>query len=140
MTFALILIFCLVPAVLLAKAPTNADCLACHSDSSLSIEVDGKPVSLYVDEAKFKNSIHGGMFSCVDCHDDLKEAPHTTTPKKVSCAKCHADSDTAYSHSVHAIAIKNGGAIGERAPTCISCHGDAHEIVPGSERSFSSPL
>ena len=116
-----------------AKKPTNDDCLACHQDSSLSHDVNGKSVSLAVDPDKFKNSIHGGMFTCVDCHDDLKEAPHTATPKKVSCAKCHADSEAAYSHSVHATAIKNGGAIGERAPTCISCHGDAHEIVPGTD-------
>ena len=115
------------------KLPGNDDCLACHQDASLSHDVNGKAVSLAVDPEKFKASIHGGMFTCVDCHDDLKEAPHTTTPKKVSCAKCHADSETAYSHSVHAIAIKNGGAIGERAPTCVSCHGDAHQILPGSD-------
>jgi formate dehydrogenase gamma subunit len=115
------------------KLPSNDDCLACHQDSSLSHDVNGKSVSLAVDPDKFKNSIHGGMFTCVDCHEDLKEAPHTTTPKKVSCAKCHADSDTAYSHSVHANAIKGGGAIGERAPTCTSCHGDTHQILPGSD-------
>src|SRR5690242_1604570 len=85
------------------KLPGNDDCLACHQDASLSHDVNGKPVSLAVDSDKFKASIHGGMFTCVDCHDDLKEAPHTTTPKKVSCAKCHADSESAYSHSVHAV-------------------------------------
>jgi cytochrome b subunit of formate dehydrogenase len=113
------------------KLPTNDDCLACHQDASLSHDVNGKSVSLAVDPDKFKNSIHGGMFTCVDCHDDLKEATHSTTPKKVSCAKCHADSETAYQHSVHAGAIKAGGAIGDRAPTCVSCHGDAHQILPG---------
>ena len=117
------------------KLPTNDDCLACHQDPSLSHDVNGKSVSLAVDPDKFKGSIHGSMFTCVDCHDDLKEAPHTVTPKKVSCAKCHADSEAAYSHSVHAGAIKAGGAIGERAPTCVSCHGDAHQILPGGDQN-----
>src|ERR1051326_5178208 len=117
------------------KMPTNDDCLACHQDASLSHDVNGKSVSLAVDPDKFKGSIHGSMFTCVDCHDDLKEAPHTTTPKKVSCAKCHADSEAAYSHSVRAGAIKAGGAIGERAPTCVSCHGDAHQILPGGDQN-----
>ena len=31
-------------------------------------QVNGKKVSLYVDESKLKHSIHGGMFACVDCH------------------------------------------------------------------------
>src|SRR3974390_686141 len=73
-----------------AKGPTNDDCLACHQDASLTHEMKGKQVSLAVDPEKFRNSVHGSMFTCVDCHDDLKEAPHSTTPQKVSCVKCHA--------------------------------------------------
>lgn len=130
--FALILAFlCLFPAVLSAKAPSNAECLACHSDSSLSTEVNGKPRSLFVDDAKFKASIHGGMFACVDCHDDLKEAPHTTTPAKVSCTKCHADAGEAYARSVHGAAARGKNvALAQRAPACTSCHGDAHQVLP----------
>ena len=50
----------------------DADCLACHSAPALTTEVNGKKVSLYVDGSKLKHSIHGGMFSCVDCHTDVK--------------------------------------------------------------------
>ena len=125
-----------VPHALAAKAPkppANADCLACHSDPSLSTVVNGKQVSLSVDETKFKASIHGSMFNCVDCHDDLKEAPHTSTPAKVQCSKCHADADQAYSHSVHAVAIKKGGAAAARSPVCASCHGDPHQVLPAAD-------
>jgi cytochrome b subunit of formate dehydrogenase len=114
-----------------AKKPSNADCLACHGDATLTHEINGKPVSLGVDEKKFNASIHGAILTCVDCHDDLKSAPHETAPAKVSCAKCHADADKAYSHSVHAEALKaksNGSA-----PTCIACHGGPHEILPPSD-------
>src|SRR5690349_9394927 len=59
-----------------APKPTNEDCLACHGDSTLSHEVNGKPVSLFVNPDKFKESMHGSMFQCVDCHTDLKSSPH----------------------------------------------------------------
>ncbi len=49
--------------------PTNDDCLACHSDASM---VNGKEVH----GDAFKASIHGSMFSCVDCHTDVKSLPH----------------------------------------------------------------
>jgi hypothetical protein len=50
--------------------PTNEECLACRGDSTMTTEVSGKQVSLYVSPESFKVSIHGGMFSCVDCHSD----------------------------------------------------------------------
>src|ERR1051325_10104882 len=62
------------------KKPSNEECLACHGDATLSKEVNGKPFSLFVNPDKFKDSIHGGMFACVDCHTDLKSAPHDGTP------------------------------------------------------------
>jgi cytochrome b subunit of formate dehydrogenase len=110
--------------------PTADDCLACHSDSTLTHEVDGKPASLYVNPQAFKDSIHGSMFTCVDCHTDLKSSPHETTPKKVSCASCHADEEAAYERSFHAKAIAGGN---HRAATCVDCHGNAHEIMPASD-------
>jgi cytochrome b subunit of formate dehydrogenase len=113
-----------------AKKPTNADCLACHGDATLTHEVNGKQVSLAVDEAKFNNSIHGAILTCVDCHDDLKSAPHEVMPMKVSCSKCHADADKAYSLSIHIQARAKGDA---NAPTCTSCHGGPHEILPPSD-------
>jgi formate dehydrogenase gamma subunit len=110
--------------------PTNDDCLACHGDQTLSHDVNGKTVSLFVDPAKFKDSIHGGMFQCVDCHADLKTSPHETTPAKVSCATCHADEQAAYDKSFHAAAIKQGDT---HAATCVDCHGSPHELLPASD-------
>jgi cytochrome b subunit of formate dehydrogenase len=110
--------------------PTNDDCLSCHGDSSLVHEVNGKSVSLYVNPEKFKNSIHGGMFTCVDCHTDLKSSPHENTPAKVSCATCHADEQAVYDKSFHAAAIKSGDG---NAATCVDCHGSPHELLPASD-------
>ncbi len=110
--------------------PTNDDCLACHSDSTLTHDVNGKAVSLYVNPDKFKDSIHGGMFQCVDCHADLKTSPHENTPAKVSCATCHADEQTAYDKSFHGTAVKAGDG---KAATCVDCHGSPHELLPASD-------
>ena len=80
----------------------DEDCLQCHSDKTLTKDLNGKQISLFVDSAKLKHSIHGGMFACVDCHTDVKSLAHDVPPKKVTCAQCHADAQEAYSHSFHA--------------------------------------
>ena len=113
-----------------AQKPSNDDCLACHGDSTLTKEVDGKPVSLYVNPDKFKDSIHGSMFSCVDCHTDIKSSMHDANPAKVSCAQCHSEEQAAYDRSLHAKAIQAGDG---HAATCTSCHGSPHELLPASD-------
>src|ERR1035437_1924337 len=65
--------------------PKDAECLACHSDQTLTTDVNGRKVSLYIDAGKMKQSVHGGTFACVDCHKDVKSSPHAETPAKVAC-------------------------------------------------------
>jgi cytochrome b subunit of formate dehydrogenase len=115
-----------------AAAPVDksAECLACHNDAGLAKDVNGKAVSLHVDEGKFKGSIHGGMFTCTDCHKDVTSVPHETPPAKVECATCHADEAAAYKTSVHGQAAAAGN---QQVATCTSCHGSPHEIVPVSD-------
>src|SRR5215470_1417829 len=110
--------------------PTNEDCLACHSDSTMTKDANGKQVSLYVNPDAFKNSMHGNIFSCVDCHSDIKSSPHETTPAKVTCAQCHSDQQAAYERSYHAKAIKAGDG---QAATCVDCHGSPHELLAVSD-------
>ena len=110
--------------------PKNEECLACHSDTTLTKDVNGKKVSLFVDADKMKASIHGSMFACVDCHKDIKSSPHENTPAKITCAQCHADAQAAYQHSYHATARKPDGGV---PATCGDCHGDAHTILPASD-------
>ena len=110
--------------------PTADDCLACHGDSTLTHDVNGKPVSLYVNPQAFKDSIHGSMFTCVDCHTDVKGPVHEATPKRITCAQCHADEQSAYDRSFHAKAVAAGNA---HAATCVDCHGSPHELLPASD-------
>jgi cytochrome b subunit of formate dehydrogenase len=116
------------------KAPkqqkiTDAECLACHADASMAKEVDGKQASLAVDEAKFKGSVHS-VFSCTDCHSDIKSAPHENPPAKPQCATCHAEEQAAYDRGFHSEAVKRGD---KQAANCQSCHGAVHEILPSTD-------
>jgi cytochrome b subunit of formate dehydrogenase len=132
---ALTLLFCLTFVEASEKKqpprkPTADECLACHGDPSLSHEVSGKPASLYVNPRSFKDSIHGGMFTCVDCHTDVTTLGHETAPKKITCASCHTDEQAAYDRSFHAKAVLGGNT---HAATCVDCHGSPHELLPASD-------
>jgi hypothetical protein len=117
-------------SALAAQKPGNDECLACHDDASLTRQVNGSSLSLYVNPARFKNSIHGTLFSCVDCHTDVKNSPHETTPAKISCANCHAGEQAAYQVSSHGKAREGGNL---HAATCVDCHGGAHELLAASD-------
>jgi cytochrome b subunit of formate dehydrogenase len=113
-----------------AQKPTNDDCLACHGDSTLTKQVQGRPVSLFVSPDKFNSSTHGSMFTCLDCHSDIKTSMHEATPAKVSCATCHQDEQTDYDRSLHAKAVAAGNS---SAATCVDCHGSPHELLAASD-------
>jgi cytochrome b subunit of formate dehydrogenase len=109
---------------------TDKDCFACHSNPALSKQVNGKQISLYVDEDKLKHSIHGSLFTCVDCHKAGKNPANKNARRNAACADCHADEQVAYEHSLHAKATKAGGAA---AANCQDCHGGAHEILAADD-------
>jgi len=120
------LLCCTLPAQTKIK---DQDCLACHGDVTLSEDVGGKTVSLFVDQKKLRQSVHGGMFSCVDCHKDVKSLAHETPPKKIACADCHVDAQAAWARSTHARLT----AAKAPAATCLDCHGAAHEVLAASD-------
>ncbi len=112
-----------------APKMSNDECLACHSDVTLIKEENGKQISLHVDDAKFKASVHS-VFGCTDCHKDIKAFPHDPTPVKPTCATCHADEQSAYDHGIHAKAAAAGNS---NVAKCQDCHGSVHEILPASD-------
>ena len=79
-------------------------CLSCHDEKT----------------APFHSSVHSSL-GCTGCHSDIKGFPHPETVAKVNCAGCHSDAAAALATSVHAKSSQQ---------PCISCHGDAHAIVP----------
>jgi cytochrome b subunit of formate dehydrogenase len=69
------------------------------------------------------------MFTCVDCHTDVKSLAHDSPPKKIACAQCHAGAQTAYQQSIHAKLT----AAKAPAATCADCHGNAHEVTAADD-------
>ena len=108
-----------------AQKLKDSDCLTCHSDPTLTEDVNGSVVGIHVDENKLKHSIHGRLFSCVDCHTDVTSLAHESRPKRVSCSQCHADAGQAYAHSIHAKVDKSG----KIPASCEDCHGDVHQVM-----------
>jgi len=106
----------------------DEDCLTCHGDTSLTKDVNGKQVSLFVDGKKLQHSIHGSMkLACVDCHKDVKSLAHETPPQKVFCTTCHAGAASAYAHSMHAKITRAG----QVSANCQDCHGESHSVLAG---------
>ncbi len=104
---------------------SDEDCMVCHEDTDLTTD-DQK--SLYVDNEKYKSSIHGELgFSCIDCHVDLKDVedfPHPEKLSPVSCRMCHEKAFEEFQKSVHSQATQEEDSL---TVSCKDCHG-THDI------------
>ncbi len=133
---ALLLLFGLlvVPA---ARALDNGDCFACHSDKTLvKTNAQKQVVSLFVDEEKFKTSIHAKNL-CTSCHSDITDVPHPDKfqHKPVKCSQCHRVESDIYLKSDHGQAVGKGV---QEAATCKACHGNNHYLL--NYRNPASPV
>lgn len=104
-----------------AEAPTAQECLGCHSDRDLKRSAPkGRPAtSVFVDEAAFKASVHGGL-ECVACHKRAT-APHPERLAPVRCADCHDQPLEQLAGGAHGGKKAQNGAT---PPTCVGCHGN----------------
>ncbi len=107
----------------------TSDCLACHNDPGLIKTEDGKPVSVYINDAVFHKSAHSAL-SCTDCHADVQSIPHKPVLAKPLCGSCHTAEQTAYVQSIHGKAALAGSTAAAR---CNNCHGSPHAILPSSD-------
>jgi hypothetical protein len=117
---------------------SNDDCLACHSDKSMTTKRGARTVSLFVDGKKFSSSVHSAL-SCTSCHADLegKDLPHSTPLARVQCGACHSDEQKQHASSLHGKAIARGDSL---APHCVDCHGN-HDILPVKDKNSAvAPL
>ncbi len=121
-------------------AGTSEDCLGCHGDASLTMQKEGRTVSLHVDGAAFGRSVHADL-DCTGCHAGFKadEVPHAKSIKPVNCKSCHAD--VSESHAFHTAMGRATGTDGAPGVSCKGCHG-THEIAspktPGTKFSRES--
>ncbi len=109
-------------------AQENSECLECHSIPDLTKEAGGKTVSLFIDNNKFKKSVHKEL-DCIACHIDAT-LDHGPELNRVDCSICHSKENEVYSQSTHGIAVLK--RFDRFAPTCGSCHG-THYIKPSHD-------
>jgi predicted CXXCH cytochrome family protein len=95
------------------------DCLACHEDKGLTMDRNGKKISLYVNANDFKKSTHG-QGECTDCHINYnpENIPHNPNKKDVNCNDCHG--------------VKHADGSVHTNVKCYSCHG-FHTVKPAKE-------
>ncbi len=127
---------CLLAASLAGRAGdevSNADCLICHADKTLTkTNAQGAVISLFVDAAQLAASVHTSN-ACANCHADLTaNHPDDNVPAKTPvCVGCHdAQPDheaaaKAYAESIHGVSRQHWGS---PAATCADCHG-SHGIL-----------
>lgn len=119
-----------------ARAEMIPKCAICHGKPDFKkVLPTGEIKTLYVKGKEIKASIHAGK-SCNDCHADVTEIPHHSTPQKVNCTRCHYRGNPAgapqnvnyeaFRQSVHGQAVQAGNP---KAPVCQDCHG-THLIQP----------
>ncbi len=119
-------------------AQVNDQCLACHSDESLTTDRNGKTVSLHVKTEVLAKSPHAKLV-CTACHAgfDPENLPHKDPITSVNCLTCHASAPP--KHKFHPQLAKANGVNGGPGMSCKGCHG-THDIVrpsdPDSKWSF----
>lgn len=109
------------------NSQTKEDCLACHSDNTMTMEKNGKEISIFADEEKLNRSAHGKL-ECVSCHKGFNpdDIPHYTKYEAVNCVDCHKDSPV--KHLFHPQMVKTGGKGQSSDLNCKGCHG-THEVA-----------
>ncbi len=111
------------------SAQSDEDCMMCHEDESLTMEKNGKTVSVFIKPNALVNSVHSGI-RCAECHSDVvaEDFPHAFQEKKlepVNCGSCHKESGIQFQMGIHGQALSLNEPY---APDCKECHG-THEVL-----------
>ncbi len=107
-------------------AQSNEDCMMCHEDTEMTMERNGKTISIFVQNSILNKSVHQDV-ECAMCHEDaaVEDFPHNDVLKPVNCQACHPDAEEQFNGGIHGQAFNKGAPY---APDCKECHG-THEIL-----------
>jgi cytochrome b subunit of formate dehydrogenase/nitrate reductase gamma subunit len=89
-------------------------CMECHGKKDVEKKVEGKPVSLYIDEKEYGKTVHRRI-ACIRCHDGVATSPHRTMA--IECASCHGYHGEGKAHDPH------------RSVNCEACHHESKEVM-----------
>lgn len=111
------------------KAGFSEYCLSCHKFDISKTLPSKEKLSLKVNEAEIKKSVHG-KFECIVCHDDFSKVNHPIynyknkaqyhTEMSKICIKCHTDKQLQKNPAHYALT---------KTRSCIECHG-FHGVKP----------
>ncbi len=110
-------------------AQSNEDCMMCHEDHELTMQRNGRTISVFVEASVLNKSPHKDV-DCVYCHEDadVEDFPHPENLKSVNCASCHTIADMQFNKGIHGKILSRNGPY---APDCKECHG-RHDILQSS--------
>jgi predicted CXXCH cytochrome family protein len=165
---ALLVLFSICAWSEVAFAFENEVCLECHGSRDI-LEMSGEEriemvipapekeevykgeLTLYVDYEKFRSTVHRDL-SCIDCHNDIEDIPHSQRLGMVDCAQCHEEIVGQYDkskhakvsqrlcfecHNPHATTSFRELSQQERMGICLQCHGkNGHRWLPQRELHF----
>jgi cytochrome b subunit of formate dehydrogenase len=116
-----------------AAANSNASCLECHKDKTLTTERGGRKVSLFTDASVLARSTHSSL-NCVDCHEGFSadNLPHKNPITPVNCASCHVEMGAKHLFHPRLAAIPTPRG---RDTSCTACHG-THNVLPVQSANF----
>lgn len=120
-----IIITFMMPFFLLAQS--SDECLLCHEDKSLTMEKNGKTISIFVDHSVIKESPHDKLV-CTACHIgfDPGNIPHKEKINPVNCLACHSDAQA--KHPFHITMLRTSIGDPSLLASCKRCHG-THNVV-----------
>ncbi|MFA3782391.1 cytochrome c3 family protein [Melioribacteraceae bacterium 4301-Me] len=110
-------------------------CMKCHGDKNLYKVKDGKKISLYINLAEFKESVHATN-SCIKCHVNISKSknPVCLNSGTVDCSICHSQQVSDYQSSQHGTLFYKGNP---DAPYCTDCHGKHNVLSKNNLKSFT---
>ena len=121
---------------MITEAQSNADCLSCHSDSSLTMQRKGKQIFIYINNDSYAGSSHGEL-KCVACHEGHRtdEIPHSEHPYSVSCLNCHRQSEDR--HLFHPSLVQSIQKNKISEIECLKCHHPHYTLSSKALRPLS---
>jgi len=89
-------------------------CMDCHGKKDTEKKVDGKKVSVSINEKEYSQTVHRRV-ACVRCHEGIAGNPHRTTV--FECAPCHGYHGERTANDPH------------RSVTCEACHHESRDVM-----------
>ena len=127
-----------------AEAAPKEDCFDCHGDKTLwKTNAAGVALHLFVDAAKFTNSVHKAAL-CRSCHADLttKHPDDNIVPKQVNCGSCHTNENEIYKTSIHGVSLAMGASAAanwNKSSHCGLMNGAGPSGMPSDTLKISAP-